>query len=184
MNYATAGAPSKPPLLRIPGQTESWWGYEQAMPMLAEHFEAFAADLRGQGRSTRTRGRYMLDNMGNDLVRFVRPGDRAADLRQRAVLRRCPVGMAVRVRQTRTGHGRPLRGSAPVALRDRASHRASAATGGRSIVPAMEHLPRPPVEHRRLGRPPRHRTSHPPGLDASNVHPSRGTAPEPQGVRP
>jgi pimeloyl-ACP methyl ester carboxylesterase len=71
MNYATAGAPSKPPLLLIPGQTESWWGYEQAMPMLAEHFEAFAVDLRGQGRSTRTPGRYTLDNMGNDLVRFI-----------------------------------------------------------------------------------------------------------------
>jgi pimeloyl-ACP methyl ester carboxylesterase len=41
------------------------------MPRLAEHFEAFAVDLRGQGRSTRTPGRYTLDNMGNDLVRFI-----------------------------------------------------------------------------------------------------------------
>jgi pimeloyl-ACP methyl ester carboxylesterase len=71
MNYATVGGPSKPPLLLIPGQSESWWGYEQAMPMLAEHFEAFAVDLRGQGRSSRTPGRYTLDNMGNDLVRFI-----------------------------------------------------------------------------------------------------------------
>ena len=31
----------------------------------------FAVDLRGQGRSTRTPGRYTLDNMGNDLVRFI-----------------------------------------------------------------------------------------------------------------
>lgn len=29
LNYATAGDPSLPPLLLIPGQTESWWGYEQ-----------------------------------------------------------------------------------------------------------------------------------------------------------
>jgi len=28
-------------------------------------------DLRGQGRSTRTPGRYTLDNIGNDLVRFL-----------------------------------------------------------------------------------------------------------------
>ena len=28
-------------------------------------------DLRGQGRSTRTPGRYTLDNMGDDLVRFM-----------------------------------------------------------------------------------------------------------------
>jgi pimeloyl-ACP methyl ester carboxylesterase len=41
------------------------------MPLLAEHFHLFAVDLRGQGRSTRTPGRYTLDNMGNDLVRFM-----------------------------------------------------------------------------------------------------------------
>ena len=71
MNYATAGVDGSPALLLIPGQTESWWGYEAAMPRLAEHFEVFAVDLRGQGRSTRTPGRYTLDNMGNDLVRFI-----------------------------------------------------------------------------------------------------------------
>ncbi len=71
INYAVAGSADKPALLLIPGQTESWWGYEQAMPLLAEHFQAFAVDLRGQGRSSRTPGRYTLDNMGNDLVRFL-----------------------------------------------------------------------------------------------------------------
>jgi pimeloyl-ACP methyl ester carboxylesterase len=71
LNYATAGDRSRPALLLVPGQTESWWGYEAAMPRLAEHFEVFAVDLRGQGRSTRTPGRYTLDNMGNDLVRFI-----------------------------------------------------------------------------------------------------------------
>lgn len=71
LNYATAGDRSQPALLLVPGQTESWWGYEAAMPRLAEHFEVFAVDLRGQGRSTRTPGRYTLDNMGNDLVRFI-----------------------------------------------------------------------------------------------------------------
>ncbi len=71
MNYATMGDPSQPALLLIPGQTESWWGYEAAMPLLAEHFQVFAVDLRGQGRSTRTPGRYTLDNIGSDLVRFI-----------------------------------------------------------------------------------------------------------------
>jgi len=41
------------------------------MPLLAQRLQAFAVDLRGQGRSTRTPGRYTLDNMGNDLVRFI-----------------------------------------------------------------------------------------------------------------
>jgi pimeloyl-ACP methyl ester carboxylesterase len=71
LNYATSGDASSPALLLIPGQTESWWGYEAAIPLLAEHFQVFAVDLRGQGRSTRTPGRYTFDNMGNDLVRFM-----------------------------------------------------------------------------------------------------------------
>jgi len=71
MNYATAGSSGAPALLLIPGQTESWWGYEDAMARLGERFEVFAVDLRGQGRSTRTPGRYTLDNFGNDLVRFI-----------------------------------------------------------------------------------------------------------------
>jgi pimeloyl-ACP methyl ester carboxylesterase len=71
INYAVAGAPDKPALLLIPGQTESWWGYEDAMGLLQDHFQAFAVDLRGQGRSIRTPGRYTLDNFGNDMVRFI-----------------------------------------------------------------------------------------------------------------
>ena len=71
MNYATVGDPTSPALLLVPGQTESWWGYEKALPLLADHFQTFAVDLRGQGRSSRTPGRYTLDNFGNDLVRFI-----------------------------------------------------------------------------------------------------------------
>lgn len=71
LNYATAGDASKPALLLVPGQTESWWGYEAAMGLLKDRFQLFAVDLRGQGRSGRTPGRYTLDNMGGDLVRFI-----------------------------------------------------------------------------------------------------------------
>lgn len=71
LNYAVAGDPGFPALLLIPGQTESWWGYEAAMGELAAAFQVYAVDLRGQGRSSRTPGRYTLDTMGNDLVRFI-----------------------------------------------------------------------------------------------------------------
>lgn len=71
MNYAVAGSPDSPALLLVPGQTESWWGYEKAMALLSEEFQVYAVDLRGQGRSSWTPGRYTLDNMGNDLVRFI-----------------------------------------------------------------------------------------------------------------
>ena len=71
MNYAVAGPADAPALLLVPGQTESWWGYEKAMQRLEDRFRLYAVDLRGQGRSTRTPGRYTIDNMGNDVVRFV-----------------------------------------------------------------------------------------------------------------
>jgi pimeloyl-ACP methyl ester carboxylesterase len=71
MNYAVAGDPANPAVLLIPGQTESWWGYEDAMRLLAEHYQVYAVDLRGQGRSSWTPGRYSLDLFGNDLVRFI-----------------------------------------------------------------------------------------------------------------
>ena len=71
LNYAVAGSQDRPALLLVPAQTESWWGYEEAMKLLSEDFQVFAVDLRGQGRSSRTPGRYTLDNFGNDLVRFI-----------------------------------------------------------------------------------------------------------------
>lgn len=71
MNYAEAGSPDSPAVLLIPEQTGSWWGYEEAMSLLARDFHVYAVDLRGQGRSTWTPGRYSLDNFGNDLVRFI-----------------------------------------------------------------------------------------------------------------
>jgi len=71
MNYAVAGDASNPALLLIPAQTESWWGYEDAMRLLADRYQVYAVDLRGQGRSTWTPGRYSLDIFGGDLVRFI-----------------------------------------------------------------------------------------------------------------
>lgn len=71
MNYVAVGSPSHPALLLIPGQTESWWGYEDAIHLLSGSYQVYAVDLRGQGRSTWTPGRYSIDNFGNDLVRFI-----------------------------------------------------------------------------------------------------------------
>jgi pimeloyl-ACP methyl ester carboxylesterase len=71
MNYAVAGNPHHPAVLLIPAQTESWWGYEQAMTLLSGSYQVYAVDLRGQGRSTWTPGRYSLDIFGGDLIRFI-----------------------------------------------------------------------------------------------------------------
>ena len=159
MNYAVSGDGDKPALLLIPGQTESWWGYEQAMPLLAEHFQAFAVDLRGQGRSTRTPGRYTLDNMGNDLVRFIdgaigRPVDR-----ERSLVGRRALGVALGVREAGSGPRRALRGSAALRLRGESRVRPVDPPGHRRDVRALEQVPRRPVEHRRLGRDGRRRAA-------------------------
>ncbi|MER6546317.1 alpha/beta hydrolase [Streptomyces sp. NPDC001250] len=71
LNHATTGSTDKPALVLIPPQATSWWSYEAAMKLLADDFEVFAVDPRGQGRSTWTPGRYTVDNMGNDLTRFL-----------------------------------------------------------------------------------------------------------------
>ena len=114
LNHVVVGSDDKPALLLIPGQSESWWGYEEALPLLAAHFQAFAVDLRGQGRSTRTPGRYTLDNMGNDLVRFIdgviRRPTFVSGLSSGGVL----VGVAVGLRPSWPGHRCRLRGPAAV----------------------------------------------------------------------
>lgn len=76
LNYAVAGSSEQPALVLIPGQTESWWGYEAAMELLKDRFQVYAVDLRGQGRSSRTPGRYTLDNFGEDVTRFIAFGIR------------------------------------------------------------------------------------------------------------
>lgn len=52
MNDATLGDPASPALLLVPGQTESWWGYEAAMPQLAA--AAAVERLAGEGPSLDT----------------------------------------------------------------------------------------------------------------------------------
>ena len=56
--------------ISFPAEFHAQTAVEAAIKLLAPDFQVFAVDLRGQGRSSRTPGRYTLDNMGNDLVRF------------------------------------------------------------------------------------------------------------------
>ena len=58
-----------PPLLLIHSHSESWWGFEKVMPLLAARFQVYAVDQRGQGRSSRTPGAYSTNQFGQELVR-------------------------------------------------------------------------------------------------------------------
>ncbi len=152
INYAVAGTPDKPALLLIPGQTESWWGYERAMDLLKDHFQAFAVDLRGQGRSSRTPGRYTVDNFGNDLVRFIALVIRPARHRQRAFVGRRHHGVALRVCDARYGSRRSLRGPAAVLLGGQHFVRTADASDDRADISLDEQISRRPMECWELGR--------------------------------
>jgi pimeloyl-ACP methyl ester carboxylesterase len=157
MNYSTAGESRLPALLLIPGQSESWWGYEAAMPLLAEHFQVYAVDLRGQGRSTWTPGRYTLDNMGNDLVRFLdlvigRPAV-VSGLSSGGVLSAWLSAYA------RPGPGRGVGGPAAVLVRSAPGVRPVHPAGDRPPVRHVEHVAGRPVVHRGLAG---HAGRHPP----------------------
>ncbi|MEU3437629.1 alpha/beta fold hydrolase [Streptomyces sp. NPDC006863] len=71
MNYVAQGDPTSPALLLIPAQGESWWGYEEAVGLLSSELQVFAIDLRGQGRTTWTPGRYNLNTWGGDVANFI-----------------------------------------------------------------------------------------------------------------
>lgn len=71
MNYVVEGDPQAPALLLVPGNGDSWWTYEEAISLLSPNFRVYAVDVRGHGRSSWTPGRYTIDNVGNDLVRFI-----------------------------------------------------------------------------------------------------------------
>ena len=56
LNYATVGEASNPALLLVPGQTESWWGYEAAMGLLKDRFQVFAVVSWWRFRATPASG--------------------------------------------------------------------------------------------------------------------------------
>ncbi len=153
------------------------------MPRLAEHFEVFAVDLRGQGRSTRTPGRYTLDNMGNDLVRFIdvvigRPTI-VSGLSSGGVLSAWLSAYA----KPGPGGRRLLRGPAAVRVRGAAGDRSGDPPVHRPDVRPLEHLPRRPVVDRGVGRDARRRPRPAAPVDAGLPDRRRAVA-DAEGVRP
>ena len=188
INYVTTGDASRPALLLIPGQTESWWGYEKALGLLADHFQAFAVDLRGQGRSSRTPGRYTLDLIGNDLVRFIdgvigRPtivaGLSSGGVTAAWLSAYAKPGQVV---------GRVLRGPAALLLRSAPRRRSGHPSGDRPDLRRHGQVPRRPVDDRRLGRDGRRAAHRAPRVDDDARRcvrdGGRRTAAGAQGVRP
>ncbi len=70
LNYVE-GPNSGRPLLLIPGQMESWQGYELVIPHFSRNYHVFAVDIRGHGKSTKTPGEYSYNIIGKDLTAFL-----------------------------------------------------------------------------------------------------------------
>lgn len=70
LNYVV-GPERGPALVLIPAQMGTWESYEHVLLPLAEHFQVFAVDVRGHGKSTWTTGDYSWASVGGDLARFL-----------------------------------------------------------------------------------------------------------------
>ena len=83
MNHIVVGSPDNPALLLIPGQTESWWGYERAIALLSRQQAELETMIELNGSADVDRvGRFILDGLDRHGRRYL--------ARIRAELRRGP----------------------------------------------------------------------------------------------
>jgi pimeloyl-ACP methyl ester carboxylesterase len=67
INYAV-GPDNGPPLILIPGQGADWTTYEKVIPSLSEHYQVYAVDVRGHGKSDWATGNYTFNTIGADMT--------------------------------------------------------------------------------------------------------------------
>ena len=150
INYVTAGDASRPALLLIPGQTESWWGYEQAL-------RSAGRALPGLRRRPPRPGTIVADARSlHARPHRQRPGPvhrrrhRPADDRRRPLVGRRDLGLALGLRQARARSSAPTtrtrrcspprcaprsaRASASRSARSSRSWPSTSATSGRSAT--------------------------------------------------
>lgn len=70
LNYA-AGEPSGLPLVLVHGGSVRWQSFDSILPPLAAHWQIYAPDLRGHGKSSWTPGRYRLQDYTDDLIAWL-----------------------------------------------------------------------------------------------------------------
>lgn len=70
LNYAV-GEPSGPPLVLLHGGSARWQSFDSILPSLAAHWQIYAPDLRGHGKSSWTPGHYRLQDYTDDLIAWL-----------------------------------------------------------------------------------------------------------------
>ncbi len=152
MNYAEAGSPGNPALLLIPGQTESWWGYEAAMKLLEKDFHVFAVDLRGQGPQHPDAAPLHARQHGQRSRPLHRHGHQASRHHQRMLIRRRALRVAFGLRDAGSASRRGLRRPAAVRVRNQPAHRPIDQADDRSDIPVERDLSRRSMARRATGK--------------------------------
>lgn len=80
INYLDYGSPSAEPLVMLHGGAWCWQEYLSLIPSLSRRWHVYALDLRGNGSSGWTPGRYRLEDFTDDVVAFVGRLDKPAVL--------------------------------------------------------------------------------------------------------
>jgi pimeloyl-ACP methyl ester carboxylesterase len=70
INYAI-GATSEPPLVLVHGGSARWQNFESILPELAAHWQIYAPDLRGHGKSGWAPEQYRLQDYTADLIAWL-----------------------------------------------------------------------------------------------------------------
>lgn len=66
------GPANGPPLILLPGQTQPWQSYSKVLALLRHDFEIIAFDIHGHGQSSFVPQCYNYQDIGEDLVAFMR----------------------------------------------------------------------------------------------------------------
>jgi non-heme chloroperoxidase len=75
LSYASVGDASAPPVVFLPGPTDSWVSYEPVLEQLPSSVRAMAVSQRGHGDSDKPRAGYRVEDFAADVLPFLNAVD-------------------------------------------------------------------------------------------------------------
>ena len=71
LHYAERGDSDGQAILFLHGWPDAWFSFSRVLPLLPQHYHAFAPDHRGFGDSERPDGGYAIDDLASDAAAFL-----------------------------------------------------------------------------------------------------------------
>jgi non-heme chloroperoxidase len=71
LSYADQGDRSDPPLVLLPGPTDSWWSYQPVLDRMPLSIRTIAVSQRGHGDSDKPATGYRVEDFAADVVRLL-----------------------------------------------------------------------------------------------------------------